>query len=211
MELENLKTIWKNTREFPSKDETEIASMLHAASKSIVNKLKRNVWLEMIFMLVTSLALLVYAMMLEDGSLKWTSISIQVLFLAYSFYYTKKLLLLSRFDPGKGNVKANLEILLADLTGYLKFYKRSYAFFYPVYFFLVLLFGLLERGTDEFVRILNKPEIILYLVGAAIVFFICSVWFTNWYLKKLYGNHLQKLKDLLMDLQSMQVSAGEPS
>lgn len=193
-------------QEFQSKDETEIASMLNVTSKSVVNKLKRNVWMEMIFTIITGIALLVYALMLEDGSMKWTCISILVLFMVYSFYYTKKLSLLNRFDPGKGNLKKTLEVLIADLTGYLKFYRRSYAFLYPFYFILILVFGLLERGTDEFVRILNKPEIIFYLIGAAIVFFICSIWFTRWYLKKLYGTHLQKLKDLLVDLESIQIT-----
>lgn len=206
MELENLKTIWNSAPSFHAKDEREIASMLNKTSQSVVNKLKRNVWLEMIFTLVTGIALLVYAIMLENGSLKWTSVSLLAVFILYSIYNTKKLLLLNRFDPGKSNLKCTLETLVSDLTGYLKFYKRSYAILYPAYFSLMLLFALLERGTDEFVRVLNKPEIILYLVGTGALFFICSIWLTGWYLRKMYGDHLQKLKDLLQDLRSMQVA-----
>jgi len=210
MELENLKTIWNSTPSFPSKDEGEIASMLTKTSQSVVNKLKRNVWLEMVFTLATGIALLVYAIMLENGSLKWTSVSLLAMFILYSIYNTKKLLLLSRFDPGKSNLTHTLETLVDNLTGYLKFYKRSYAILYPAYFILMLLFALLERGTDEFVRVLSKPEIILYLVGTGVLFFICSIWLTGWYLRKMYGDHLQKLKELLQDLRSMQVSMDMP-
>lgn len=210
MELENLKTIWNSTPSFHSKDEREIASMLNRTSQSVVNKLKRNVWLEMIFTLVTGVSLLAYAIMLENGSLKWTSVSLLAVFILYSIYNTKKLLLLNRFDPGKSNLKETLERLVDDLTGYLRFYKRSYAILYPTYFLLMLLFALLERGTDEFVRVVNKPEIILYLVGTGVLFFVCSIWFTGWYLRKMYGDHLQKLKDLLQDLRSMQVTVEFP-
>jgi len=210
MEFENLKAIWNSTPSFPPKDEREIASMLNKTSQSVVNKLKRNVWLEMIFTLTTGVALLVYAIMLENGSLKWTSISLLAVFILYSIYNTKKMLLLNRFDPGKSNLTLTLQTLVDDLTAYLKFYKRSYAILYPAYFILMLLFALLERGTDEFVRVLNKPEIILYLVGTGALFFICSIWLTSWYLRKMYGNHLQKLKELLQDLRSMQVSMAMP-
>jgi hypothetical protein len=164
----------------------------------------------MVFTLTTGMALLVYAIMLENGSLKWTSVSLLAMFILYSIYNTKKLLLLSRFDPGKSNLTHTLETLVDNLTGYLKFYKRSYAILYPAYFILMLLFALLERGTDEFVRVLSKPEIILYLVGTGVLFFICSIWLTGWYLRKMYGNHLQKLKELLQDLRSMQVSMEMP-
>lgn len=206
MELDNLKTIWNSTLSFQPKDEGEIASMLNKNSQSVVSKLKRNVWLEMVFTLTTGIALLIYAILLENGSLKWTSVSLLAVFILYSVYNTKKLLLLNRFDPGQANLKRTLETLVEDLTAYLKFYKRSYAILYPAYFILMLIFALLERGTDEFVRVLNKPEIILYLVGTCIMFFVCSIWLTGWYIRKMYGDHLQKLKDLLQDLQSMQVS-----
>jgi hypothetical protein len=205
MELDDLKAIWKNNEGFQPKNETEIAAMLKGSSKSIVNKLKRNVWVEIIFTLVAGLALLIYALTLQNGSLKWTSISILVLFVGYSFYYIKKLLLLARFDPGKGNLKVNLTGLTNSLTGYLKFYRRSYTILYPVYFCLGLLFAAMERGTQEFLRIISKADVLIYLIASASLFFIFSSWLTNWYLKKLYGNHLEKLKTLLMDIETSEI------
>jgi len=200
MELDELKSIWKNNPDFQAKAESEIALMLKGTSQSIVHKLKRSVWFELIFTAIAGIGLLVYALTLPSGALKWTSISILVLFVVYSFYYIKKLVLLKRFNPAIENVRANLEILINNLTGYLKFYKRSYTILYPVYFVLGLLFAAIERGTDEFIEILSHPKTILYLIFVAGVFFFFSTWFTNWYLKKLYGNHLTKLKGLLNDL-----------
>ena len=202
MELEDLKDIWKkNSGEFKVKDESELARMLKGNSKSIVDKLKRSVWFELIFTLVAGIAFLLYALTLESGAIKWTSVSMIVLFVAYSFYYFKKLSLLNKFDPGEGNLKANIDNLIARLSSYLRFYKRSYAVLYPTYFILGLVFAGLERGYSEFIKSLTKASVVVYLVLVALFLFLCSTWLTNWYLKKLYGNHLDKLKGLAHELE----------
>jgi Ca2+/Na+ antiporter len=201
MELEELKILWKKSeQEFQPKNEIEIASMLKGRSSSIVDKLKRSVWFELVFTLVVSAALLMYAVTLAPGALQWASISILFIFLAYVFYYVKKIILLNRFDPGNDNIRENLISLTDSLTGYLKVYKRSYTLLYPVFFCLFLLFKGIERGAEKFFETLAKPETIIQLLGLAAVYFFISTWVTNWYLKKLYGNHLEKLKSLLNDI-----------
>jgi hypothetical protein len=201
MELEDLKSIWKNGESYKQKDEAEIASMLRGNSQSIVSKLKKSVWFELFITVVAGVVLLIYALTLPSGALKWTSTSILVLLVAYSFYYVKKIMLLNRFDSSHENLRSNLKNLYDNLSDYLKFYKRSYAILYPVYFVLGLLFGALERGTDEFLVSLSQTKTILYLVLIAGLFFFCSTWLTNWYLKKLYGNQMDKLQKLLHELQ----------
>ena len=202
MELEELKNIWKNNGpEFQPKDEEEIALMLKGRSMSIIDKLKRNVWLELIFTVALSIVLLIYATTLETGSLKWTSISLLLLFIAYAFYYIKKLMLLNRFSGVNENIRDNIAMLVENLTDYVKFYKRSYAILYPIYFCLGILFGALERGTGKYIEYLSRPSNLIYLLAMALLFFFISTWFASWYLKKLYGNHLDKLKELLNELQ----------
>jgi hypothetical protein len=202
MELDDLKSIWKNNPEFQRKNETELLSMLKGSSKSIIEKLKRSVWFELVFTLIAGVLLLIYALTLPSGALKWISISILVLCVFYSFFYIKKLLMLARFNPAEDNLKASLEKLSNNLNSYLKFYRRSYTILYPVYFLLGLLYGAVERGMSEFLHTLAKPAVMLYLLGVAVLFFAISTWFANWYFKKLYGNHLQNLKALLIDINS---------
>jgi hypothetical protein len=203
MELDELKDLWKKSDAvFQPKEESELASMLRGNSKSIVDKLKRSVWLELIFTTVSGIALLIYALTLPSGALKWTSVSIIAIFVAYSFYYVKKIMLLNSFDANKGNLRATLENLVENLSSYLKFYKRSYTLLYPMYFCLALLFGAIERGFDRFVEALSEPKTIFYLVGFAGIFYVGSTWLVKFILKKLYGNHLEKLKLLLKDLNS---------
>jgi hypothetical protein len=201
MEIEDLKTIWKKQSEgFQHKEKAELATMLRGRSTSIISRLKRNVWLELIFTFTGAVALVAYASTLPAGALKWTSITIPVFFCIYSLYYVKKLRLLHRFDPGGENLRASLENLVRDLRGYLKFYRRSYAILYPVYLFLALLFSAIERGADGFARLLTKADVMIPLVLGVGLFFVGSTWLTSWYLQKLYGKHLQKLEAMLREI-----------
>jgi len=202
MELDDLKSIWKQDKPgFEPKKEAEIASMIKGRSNSIISKLKRSVWFELIFTIVCGIVFGVYALTLESGALMWTIISLIVLFVSYLFYYVKKIVLLNKFDSSTENLKNSLQHLSERLTTYLNFYKKSYAILYPVYFCLGLLFGAMERGIDDFLHRLSQPKTILYLIVLAGIFFVCTILITNWYLKKLYGNHLDKLKELLNELQ----------
>lgn len=203
MEIEDLKDIWKKqTAGFKPKEEEELARMLQGRSSSVVARLKRNVWFELIFTFIGGVALLIYALTELTGSLKWTSISIIALFAIYSLYYIKKLRLLTAFEAGNDDLKTNLQRLTENLRGYLKFYRRSYSVLYPAYFFLGLLFTAIEHGAMGFLARMSQPEVLLTLILGAALFFVFSTWLTTWYLKKLYGNHLEKLEDLLSELQS---------
>lgn len=201
-ELEDLKQIWKSHKQgYEPKKESEIALMLQGKSNSIINKLKRNVWVELIFTIACSIALGVYTITLEAGAIMWTVISLLILFAAYLIYYVKKLMLLGRFDPSHGNMKSSLESLYKKLSVYISFYRKSYAVLYPVYFFLGIFFGALETGLDGFLNRMQDPKTVILLVVIACGFFIITFIATNFYLKKLYGNHLTKLKELLDELQ----------
>jgi hypothetical protein len=210
MELDELKDLWKkNDADFRPRAEAELASMLKGNSKSIVDKLIRSVWFELIFTFVSGIALMAYALTLPSGALKWTTLSFLALFVVYSSYYIKKLTLLNRFNRGQDDLKTNLEKVTENLTNYLKFYKRSYTVLYPVYFCLALLFGAIERGFEEFLDALITFKTIAYLIFWATLLYIFSTWVVNWWLKKLYGNHLEKLKQLLRELNSFERTEPE--
>jgi hypothetical protein len=139
---------------------------------------------------------------LSSGPVKWASISILILFVGYTIYYIKKLILLKRYDVESANIKSNLEQLVSNLTEYLRYYKLSYTILYPVYFLLGLLFGGLGNGYDNFLRTVSKPQTLAYLLVIAVIFYVSGTYLVNWLLKKLYGNHLDKLKKLLEDIHS---------
>ena len=111
-------------------------------------------------------------------------------------------MLLGKYDSSDSNMRINLENLHEKLSVYVSFYRKSYSVLYPVYFFLGIFFGALDTGMDAFLNRMQEPKTIAYLAGIAGIFFISSFIITNFYLKKLYGNHLNKLKELLDELQA---------
>lgn len=201
MELDDLKNIWNKPERFNLRREDEILLMLKGRSKSIVTKLKWSVWFELTFTIIGGMLLLYYSFTLPSGALRWSFISILILFLGYIVYYVKKIRILHRFDESAGNIKTNLEQLIGDLNAYLKFYQKSYSLMYPVYTVLVIMFVIMERGLDQFLEALKSWKMIVYLISFVFTFLVSSLWFIKWYLKKLYGNHLEKLQQMLKDIK----------
>lgn len=200
-ELDDLKSIWKQQPAFVAKNEAEIAQMLKGRSNTLIHKLKRNVWFELVFTVLCILVLFVYSFYLKDGALKWTILSLLVLLVSYTIYYVKKLILLKQYDPSAENLRDNLMQLLKRLDLFMKFYKTSYAILFPVFFALGLLFGAIETGFDMFIHKFESPLYALSFFSLSIVFMVGVYTITNWYLKKLYGNHIEKLKSLLKEIQ----------
>lgn len=208
MELDDLKNIWQSAEHFRLKQEEEISSMLRRRSKSIITKLKWSVWFEFAFTLMSGILLIYYFFTIPDGALRLLFITLLITFLGYIIYYVKKIRILHRFEESVGNIKTNLEVLISDLQAYLKFYEKSYSIMYPAYLVLICLFMIIDRGLDRFLEMLQNWRMILFLVLFVGVFLVSSLWFTKWYLKKLYGNHLTKLQELLNDLQEINEQPG---
>ncbi|MCU0398351.1 MAG: hypothetical protein MUC73_09640 [Cyclobacteriaceae bacterium] len=201
-ELDDLKSIWKQQKPFEAKNEEEIALMLKGRSKDLITKLKRNVWFELILTMVCIAGLGFYGFTLRPGALMWTILALLVFLVSYSFYYVKKIILLNEYDSSATDLKSNLQQLIERLEIYLKFYKRSYAILYPVFFALGILFGALETGFDQYIQKFKSPTYVMAFLLLTIVFMVGIYTITNWYLKKLYGNYIDKLKSLLKELQN---------
>lgn len=199
-ELDDLKSIWKGNQPFAAKPMSEIATMLKGSSNSAIAKLKRSVWFELSLTIFFGLIMLYFSFTLDSGRLKWSLVSVIILFIAYLVYYFKKMRLLNRFEPSQQNLKESLEGLISSLETYLQFYRTSYTVLYPVYFLLGIIFTGVELGYDAFLEKVVQPETILKLLSLAIVFGVVSLFISKWYLKKLYGNHLDNLKIILNDL-----------
>jgi len=202
MELDDLKQIWHQQGGFSPKQEQEIAEMLKGKSKSTITKLKRNLWFELVFTGGAWLVMLYFVLTLPNGALKWSFISFLILFIGYIIYYVLQLRLFRDLKTTQ-DIRTNLENLVDDLDQYLRYYRLSYSLLYPIFLVLVLAFVILDRGMDNFLDHLKDMKTILYLVFLLGVFLASSLWFANWYLKKMYGNHVDKLRELLSDIDSV--------
>lgn len=201
MELDQLKVIWqRKTSAFTPKNDNELSAMLRGSSKSIVSKLKRSVWFEITITVMAGIGLLVYVSSLESGAVKWTSIALLLLFFAYLFFYFKKLILLRAFGRTTGSLHESLTTLVTGLEGYITFFERSYIILYPTFFVLALVFIAIDKGWDAFVARFDRPDVLFNTLVVILVYFAVVFWFTRWYIRKLFGTHLDKLRSILQDL-----------
>lgn len=201
-ELDDLKTIWKQDRTFENKGETEIAQMIKGSSKTLITRLKRSVWFELALTVVCIVALGIFGLTLQPGTLMWIILSLLLLFVIYSFYYVKKIMALNEYEASTENLKNSLQLLIDKLDAYMVFYKRSYAILYPLFLILGIIFGIMESGEERFQQKFQNPLYAFSMVLITVIFMVGVYTITDWYLKKLYGNHIEKLKNLLRDLQS---------
>lgn len=198
-ELEKLRSIWQNASGYIGKGKEEIALMLQGESASIVSRLKRNVWFELLFTIVTGIALVYIGISSANNRLSLMIAVLMVIYLIYLLYYIRKLRMLNRFSMNEGNIKNNLLHLTGALQGYLNFYKLSYIILYPVFFVAGLWIAARDVGMDEFLDRFNNPAYLVRFVLLTALLMGGVYVFTNWYLKKLYGNHLKRLQGILKE------------
>ncbi len=198
-DLDKLKSIWQSASGYTGKDKEEIARMLQGESASIVSRLKRNVWFELLFTLITGVALIYIGLTSDNNRLSLMIALLMIIYLIYLLYYIRKLRLLNRFSITEGNIKNNLQHLTGALQGYLNFYKLSYIILYPLFFVTGLWIAARDVGVDEFLKRFSDAVYLLRFLLLTALLMGGVYALTNWYLKKLYGNHLKRLQRLLKE------------
>ena len=211
VELENLKDIWKQqiqpTIDKQNIEKQEIERLLKGRSTSILEKLKRNLLLEIAMFMVC--LLLVAAVPFYFKSTPVTILFIAALvfiFIPYLVYYIKKYNELNTFSIFHNNIKTSLQSLIIQLEKFLKIYFYGSLILAPFSVFISALACLYEMKAlgyllyfDEF----SKPTLSIIL-SFAIVFTLLSYPILKWYLHKLYGQHIETLKEYLKELEEVE-------
>lgn len=208
MELDALKEIWQ---EAERKNETvppnnEIIEMLNKSPKSPVAKMMRNVLIEMTLIIVLFGGVALFYFIAFDKrfvSIAWVYI---VTAAAYTFYYFLKWRLLHSMQCVACQVKGNLQRQVNKLTNYVRFYRVSGTLIVPVIFiFLGLLFYF--KFPEGSLKPIFPPakDLTIYtwmmwtLFLAGITLF--AWWGNRYFINKLYGRHILRLKQLLMQME----------
>ena len=204
MELDQLKTIWQNDAS-QSKEDAQLISIMSRRSNNPIARMKRNLLLELIaivFLYGLTIAYYAYAFEGKMSEVSWFMIGIALCFFIY--YYLKNRLL-NKMECLSCQVKSNLQRQVSTLERYVRFYLFAGTALVPlsIVFFSWLIY----------VKSPMKPKSVLYhsdaypwwqtilawvvLVGLSTVI----IYYLNkWYVKKLYGNHIIKLKQLLAEM-----------
>ena len=211
MELEELKNYLNRQLEeqSPLQSSEEISAILRNKSIGIVERIRRSLWIEFVISLLAVMAVL-YAKNLGGSYVMQIYfnifLGITLLFLPIFIWLIRSTYQLS---PELSSVKTNLTRLHLLISRFTRFYFIfSMAIFLPVIFYS-LIAAVYERSNQSLMESLQfymqLPAVPLLLIGLYILGFgIFLYFFARWYIRLLYGKYLDKLKDLLTELDTLE-------
>ncbi|MGE5106127.1 MAG: hypothetical protein ACM3H8_01160 [Sphingobacteriales bacterium] len=208
MELDSLKDVWKEVGQQVVKQNNheQLEEIINKSSSSPVAKMKRNLLWELVIVVVLFGAVAIYYFKAFNGKfsvIAWMYILLMALFAVY-FYSKNKLL--SDMQCAACMVKSNLEKQASTLERYVRFYLIAGTLMLPmvvIFLWFVLYVKLpgLFAGRQFFPSAsvsLFKTD--LFWLAALVVFTILMYYGNKWYIHRLYGRHIQKIKAILAEM-----------
>lgn len=195
MDIDNLKSTWQalQTQPEPVFENDQIRKLLQGKAKDSISKIKRNILIE------GSLTLLLGVFLMANKSWFYSPLIIPYLLFVLSLclvWYSFKYYKIRKIDL-QDNLKKTLEQLIKTLDLYLKVYLYGslalglFASILPLFWTNVTLDSLTLTKT-------------LLIGGGAIIFIPSYYFFIKWYIKNLYGNYVNELKEELKELEDLE-------
>lgn len=210
MELDEMKHYLNRQldQQAPLQTPAEISAMLRNKSISIVERIRKSLWIELVISLLAVLVIL-YVKQIAD---KYVLQSYFNIFLAIALFFLPIFGWLIRstyqINPEISSVKTNLTRLHLLISRFTRFYFIfTMILFLPVVFYS-LIAAVYEKNNHSLLDSLQfyrqLPAAPLFLIGAYIVIAgLFLYFFTRWYIRTLYGKYLDKLKELLNELDTL--------
>lgn len=204
MELDNLKDLWQQQE--PEKMPEEPRLLLGKKSNGPIAKMKRNLFIELIVVVLTYGLAIVYFFAASAGrldSLAWVYLFLAIVFI---IYFAMKNRLLNEMECMSCQVKSNLSKQVTVLEKYVRFYLIAGTAILPLlslYSYYILIPQLHFVNGNRNIPETNSSLLIetLLLIGGTISLTIAFYFLNKWYVKKLYGNHIDKLKLMLEQME----------
>ena len=199
MELDNLKAIWKEQDPLPGL-QPDLQQLLQKKSRGPIARMRRNVMIEAIVMVLCYIPTIILYLAWFDGRLWFISLMMSLILVFYCVYYIRKDRLLKKMECVTCEVRSNLARQVNILRNYLRFYLWSatlvivisWSIAYLTIRYALQLKGLLAPSWLE-------PFLLLLIIPVSI-----GLHFMNKrYFYKLYGRHIQKLQDLLQEMDEV--------
>jgi hypothetical protein len=199
MELDNLKTIWKEQETpAPVTNADQLAILLQMRSRGPIARMRHNLRVEALLMLITYVPTIIAYLTMFGGQLRLISLFLFVVLCIYAVYYYRKDLLLGKMQCVTCEVRSNLERQVRALRKYIRFYLWSGTLVILIAMLVAwetLRYSMQLKGIPLqwwFRQAFQLPLISLFAVG------LFSL--NKWYVNKLYGRHVEKLREMLREM-----------
>lgn len=208
MELDELKyqLNQKLATDHASRSNADLSVLLKKKTHSVISKLKRSLIIEMVLCILFFAAMLYVCFITNYWSVRlyfgvFTVLTILMTFVLYYLY--RRTSTLSNSDQP---IKNNLQMLVGLLEEFVKRYFQFTMALLPVCFMFSMILSYADPveipEIEKFsVKIFTaRWQVMLFLGLYMITLAVAVYYFTKWYLKKLYGNYLQELKQYITEL-----------
>lgn len=207
MELDQWKDIWKEEGKLPPNDAQKLQSLLAKKSNSPVAKMKRNLKVELWFVIIGYGAIILFYFLAFKGSMSAVSWFMLFIGLLFVIYFQRKNKLLTEMECLSCEVKSNLQKQTTTLEKYIRFYLLGGTALAPVslVFFSWLFYVKARTNTNDNIFFPGPDNpmwkaILAWMILTAIVTTI-SYFLNKCYVRKLYGKHVEKLKEVLREME----------
>jgi 4-hydroxybenzoate polyprenyltransferase len=208
MELDQWKDIWKEGGKLPSNDSQKLHSLLAKKSKSPVSKMKRNLKVELWFVIITYGAMILFYFLAFKGRMSAVSWFMLFIGLLFVFYFQIKNKLLTEMECLSCEVKSNLQKQTITLEKYIRIYLIGGTLLAPVSLLFFGWFFYAKAWTNVNDTIFYPGDhnpiwkvVLVWVILTALV--TCLFYLLNkWYVRKLYGKHVEKLKEVLNEMEN---------
>lgn len=208
MELDELKDIWKE--QAPEQVSKDVQPLLDKKSNTPIAKMKRHLIVELIAVIVLYGFIISYFFI----SLERKFISVSVLYFIigslFCIYYYKKFRLLKEMECMACEVKSNLSKQVATLEKYIRFYLWAGTAIIPIVliFFYWFEYTYVPPGKEHFFILPSDTTSIAKSLGSLLKWIIpltiVFYYVNKWYVRKLYGKHVESLKQMLAQMEDDQ-------
>lgn len=200
MELDNLKTIWKEQETLaPEADPRHLAWLLQLKSRGPIARMRRNLRIEAFLMIVTYLPTIATYLILFESRMWLISLFLFVVLCFYSVYFYRKDRLLIKMQCVTCEVRSNLSGQVKALRKYIRFYIWSGTLVILIALFVALAtvrYAMLSKGYA--LHWWLEP---VWLPALVAPFAVGLLYLNRWYANKLYGRHVERLGVMLQELE----------
>lgn len=202
MELDSLKELWKEAgrqQAAPPGSDEQVLAMLQKKSQSPISKMKRNLRWELVVLTVLYSLTIAYYLLAWEGRYWVIALMLGLILAFFAVYYYHKNKLLSNMECVTCEVRSNLSMQLKTLEKYVRFYFISGTLLTPIAYFMAGLVVLLQPSRHA--RLSDySSTFYLTFIGVGIIITVAIYFLNIWYVYRLYGQHIKRLKNLLRDM-----------
>jgi hypothetical protein len=216
MDLDQFKTELKTklATDHINRSDADIELLLKNKTSSFIDKIKKSLWLEIILGFLINFGFVFAALDAGMRSMRIYFGVFSILMYLFLFFLVYLLIRTNKLKTNNQPIKKNLESYIQLIEEFVKRYLQFTMALIPICLIFAGYLGYSDGQADLVSNAyksgynlgakMNGTQFSVFIISF-IVFLSLGVYgmyhFTQWYLKKLYGNYLSELKKCMSDLQ----------